>query len=156
MVSERECRPKGGVKCSAHGATGGEPNSAHEHFLTRSKYTYPFRVRLSKAEEFRRVFAQGNRTKDTVFTVLAKPNDRGFSRLGMVVSKKCAGHAVQRHRIKRLVRESFRVNRGRLPTLDIVVICQPTVLKMNNRQILNSLGKHWQKLKLQCTDWRLC
>lgn len=148
MVSERECRPRGDVKCSVHGATEVELNSALEQFLTRSKYTYPYHVRLSKAEEFRRVFAQGKRTRDTVFTVLAKPNGLGFCRLGMAIGKKCAGHAVQRHRIKRLVRESFRVNQRSLPALDIVVICQSTVLKMNNHQILNSLEKHWQRLKV--------
>jgi ribonuclease P protein component len=148
MVSERECRSRGGVKCSVHGATGVELNSVLEQFLTRPKYTYPYRVRLSKAEEFRRVFAQGKRTRDTVFTVLAKPNVLGFARLGMAIGKKCASHAVQRHRIKRLVRESFRVNQRSLPALDIVVMCQSTALKMNNHQILNSLEKHWQRLKV--------
>jgi ribonuclease P protein component len=148
MVSERECRPRGDAQCSVHGATGVESNSVLEQFLTLLKYIYPHRVRLSKAEEFRRVFAQGNRTRDTVFTVLARPNDLGFSRLGMAISKKCVGYAVQRHRIKRLVRESFRVNQRSLPALDIVVMCQSTVLKMNNHQILNSLEKHWQRLKV--------
>jgi ribonuclease P protein component len=147
MVSERECRPRGDVKCSVQGATGGESSSALEQFPAQSKYTYPSRVRLSKAEEFRRVFTQGKRTRDAVFTVLAKPNGLGFSRLGMAVGKKYVGQAVQRHRIKRLVRESFRVNQSSLPALDLVVMCQSTVAKMNNHQILNSLEKHWQRLR---------
>jgi ribonuclease P protein component len=148
MVSERECRLRGDVKCSVHDVTGVESNSALEQFLTRSRYAYTYRVRLSKAEEFRRVFTQGKRTRDTVFTILAKPNGLGFPRLGMAIGKKCVSHAVQRHRIKRLVRESFRVNQRGLPPLDIVVMCQSTALKMNNHQILNSLEKHWKRLKV--------
>ncbi len=147
MVSEHERRPRRGVKYSVHDATGVEPDSAPERSPTRSKYSFPYCVRLSQAEDFNRVFVKGNRTRDRNFTVLSRSNNLDFSRLGLAISKKCTSHAVQRNRIKRLIRESFRVHQSSLPALDIIVMCQPTVLKLNNRQILDSLEKHWQRLK---------
>ena len=55
-------------------------------------------------------------------TLLALANDRGNPRLGLVISRKAAGAAVARNRIKRLVRESFRHTQTQLGGFDIVVI----------------------------------
>lgn len=57
--------------------------------------------------------------------LLARPNLEGRPRLGLAISKRHAGNAVQRNLIKRIVRESFRLWQQRLPPMDIVVIAQP-------------------------------
>jgi len=53
--------------------------------------------------------------------VFAKPNGLDQARIGIVTSKKVAPRAVDRNRVKRMVREVFRSCRGRLGGLDVVV-----------------------------------
>ena len=67
------------------------------------------------------------------------------SRLGMAVSTKVAPRAVDRNRIKRLVRESFR-HTGALPDLDIVVIARPAARGADSSTLRTSLERHWRRL----------
>jgi ribonuclease P protein component len=53
--------------------------------------------------------------------VFAKPNDRAYPRLGLVVARKMERLAVDRNRIKRKLREAFRAQQGQLAGLDVVV-----------------------------------
>lgn len=54
--------------------------------------------------------------------MLAKAGARGEARLGMVVAKRHVKAAVARNRIKRFIREAFRLQQRRLAGLDIVVV----------------------------------
>jgi len=47
--------------------------------------------------------------------------DAGSARLGILVSRKHAAHAVERNRIKRCIREAFRLEQGTLGSLDLLV-----------------------------------
>lgn len=53
---------------------------------------------------------------------MAKPNERGYPRLAVVVSKRNVAEAVSRNYIKRVVREIFRQNQGRLCASDLVIL----------------------------------
>lgn len=90
--------------------------------------TRPRVSRLTRPAEFEQVFSQNQRARTDFYVVLARPNQAGIARLGLVIGKRLLPHAVDRNRVKRCVRESFRLVRSQLPACDFVVrlIGRPT------------------------------
>jgi ribonuclease P protein component len=78
-------------------------------------------ARLTRASEFARVFAENQRARTDSLLVLARPNGLGYARLGMVIGKRMLPRAVDRNRVKRCVRETFRLLLPQLPACDFVV-----------------------------------
>lgn len=78
-------------------------------------------ARLVKKAEFDRVFVENQRAKTDYVVVMARPNQVGYPRLGMVIAKRLLARAVDRNRVKRCVRESFRQVLPELPSCDFVV-----------------------------------
>lgn len=111
---------------------------------------FPRCRRLLNAEEYTRVFSKPKRSSDSLFTVLARPNESDLARLGLAVSKKNTRQAVDRNRIKRLVREDFR--HIDLRGLDFVVMNRQGIEKATNEQIRASLHSHWNKLARLCEN----
>lgn len=103
-----------------------------------------------KPADFGRVFKKAHRSSDRQLTILAAPNGLGYPRLGLAISKKHARRAVDRNRIKRMVRESFRLNQDILPAADFVVMAKPPTKTATGQQLLESLQHHWHRLKKQC------
>lgn len=110
-------------------------------------------VRLLKAAEYSRVFKNPVRSSDRYLTILAVPSEKSFARLGLAISKKNARRAVDRNRIKRLIRESFRLNQHELPAVDLVIMAKPITKSAENKQISHSLQEHWNRLKKQCAKF---
>ena len=79
-------------------------------------------------------------------TLLAIPNDLTHPRLGLAIPKKALKRAVWRNRVKRLVRESFRLHQHELPPIDIVVIAKGAVRDLDNPALLQLLDKLWRTL----------
>ena len=74
---------------------------------------------------FQAVFANKLRKSAGPLAVLAKPNGQPHHRLGLTVSRR-VGNAVKRHRIKRLLREAFRLNHANWPgRYDLVIVVYP-------------------------------
>ena len=78
-------------------------------------------ARLVAKADFDRVFADNQRAKTDYVVVMARPNSVGYPRLGMVIAKRLLARAVDRNRVKRCVRESFRQVLPELPACDFVV-----------------------------------
>jgi ribonuclease P protein component len=113
---------------------------------------FPRSSRLTQSLEFERVFAEPQRVSNKAFTLLARNNEIGYARLGMAISKKCAARAVQRNRIKRQARETFRMKRGDLADLDIIVLCRPAAATMSRTALKSALEQLWNRLIQQCRD----
>jgi ribonuclease P protein component len=103
-------------------------------------------ARLRRPGDYSRVFANPRKSADALFTVLARPRPVGGARLGLAISKKNLRRAVDRSRIKRLVRESFRRHRSGLGGLDVVVLARRGVSEHSNTEIFASLDRHWRRL----------
>lgn len=104
------------------------------------------RNRLQTAADFRTVFNAATRCSSANFTALVRRNELGIPRLGVVLAKRHIPKAVTRNRVKRLVRESFRMRSGQLPGLDIVVIATPPIADCTRPQLRASLDRLWQKV----------
>jgi ribonuclease P protein component len=108
------------------------------------------RHRLNQSKDFDRLFRKSERSSDGVITVLARRNGSEWSRLGMAISRKCAPRAVDRNRLKRIIRESFRHSRDQLQGLDLVVIGKRKRPLANSRDLAQSLERHWLVVSERC------
>jgi ribonuclease P protein component len=71
--------------------------------------------------------------------------------VGLVIAKKNVGKAVQRNRIKRLIRQSFRTLKPTLNNLDLVVLARKDADKLENQAIVDQLNQLWQDLAKKLT-----
>lgn len=103
--------------------------------------------RLTKSADFKAVFKNTDiRISTRYILLLARDNGLDHSRLGLVVAKRNVSKAVQRNRIKRNLRESFRYNKGRLAGFDLVLLCRGGIDKLNNGSIRTALTELWTQL----------
>ncbi|OOY70263.1 ribonuclease P protein component [Solemya velum gill symbiont] len=108
----------------------------------------PFRrtQRLLTAADYQRVFKKPLRSVDSSFMVLARKNSGGCARLGLAIAKKQLKRAVDRNRVKRVIRESFRQQAELLQGYDFVVLARRDTQQHYNDKLTASLERHWRKL----------
>ena len=103
--------------------------------------------RLKKRFEFRLVQLSGRRIHTPHFLLVIRPNALPNTRLGITVTKK-VGTAVQRNRIKRVVREVFRQNRQLFPAShDVVFIAKRGSSGVSYDSLLGELRRAANKLQ---------
>ncbi|GAB3395623.1 ribonuclease P protein component [Azotobacter armeniacus] len=78
--------------------------------------------------------------------LLARPNDLEHPRLGLVIGKKSVKLSVGRNRLKRLIRDSFRLNQDSLAGWDIVVVARKGLGELENAEVTQQFGKLWKRL----------
>jgi len=110
--------------------------------------TYEFNreSRLLTPGQFQAVFSKPLRFGSSHITILTTPNSTEHNRLGLAIAKKRVKLAVQRNRIKRQIRESFRLNQHNLPDIDLVVMVKSGTDKLENQEIKRQLEKIWRTI----------
>jgi ribonuclease P protein component len=95
--------------------------------------------RIRRPTEFRGIIREGIRFQSRHFRIYRCPNPLSHPRLGIAVGKH-VGSAVQRNRVKRLIREFFRLNKKGLPgSYDFVVVAKEGAALLTARQISGEL-----------------
>jgi len=118
--------------------------------LIQPSFSFPPFLRLKTPADFQQVFTQPVKSTDRYFTLLAIKNQLEHPRLGLAIAKKNSKRAVDRNKIKRVTRESFRLQQHELSALDIVVLARRDAANASSSQLTKSLEKHWVKLVKQC------
>jgi len=122
--------------------------------MVTKQVTYEFNreSRLLTPGQFQSVFSKPLRFGSRHFTLLItnnlsiQTNSANKCRLGLAIAKKRVKLAVQRNRIKRQIRESFRLNQHNLPDIDIVVMVKSGIDQLDNKEINQQLEKIWRKI----------
>jgi len=102
--------------------------------------------RLLEKADYGRVFKVGHRHHGKHFLVIFCANDIAEARLGIAVSRKVSPRAVVRNRIKRQIRETFRLNKSLLRGYDCVVVAKNAAAKIDQPDLRSLLQQHWQKI----------
>lgn len=134
------CLPDRGDLIETAGST---PETISTGRFTRS-------ARLLSPAEFKRVFSRARKYGLSHLTILVRANDLGYPRLGLAISRKHVKRAVGRNRIKRQIRESFRLHQDILGGCDVVVLGKPGVDKLDRRTLRALIDPSWQELAKRC------
>jgi ribonuclease P protein component len=102
--------------------------------------------RLHQPAEFREVRTRGRRLSDALFSLSVLANHETHPRLGLAIATRTFGSAVARNRIKRITRESFRLNQHTLPAVDVTVSARDAARHATLQDLRASLDKHWKSI----------
>jgi ribonuclease P protein component len=108
--------------------------------------------RLRSKLQFDALYASGKRIDDRFFGLRVRPNGLGYPRIGLAVAVKTAGNAVKRNRLRRLVREAFRLSQHELPAVDIVVAAKFPAAGAPATTLRASLATLWQRVIRTCAS----
>jgi len=107
-------------------------------------------LRLRSKLQFDAIYAGGRRIDDRYFALRIKANGLAHPRVGLAVAVKTAGNAVARNRIRRQVRESFRLSQMELPAVDIVVAAKFPAREAPVTTLRASLATLWKRVASTC------
>ena len=104
-------------------------------------------ARLRRAADFAALRHAPGRLDTRFFLIRYSCSEAGSARLGLAVSRRVSKRAVDRNRIKRNVRESFRQVRTRLPAFDLLLIARQQAATATGPALRADLDAAWFRLK---------
>lgn len=112
-----------------------------------SEYTFGKSRRLLNAADYKAVF-DGCEWKVSTkeHLCLSKRNSLNSPRLGLVIAKKNVKLAVHRNRIKRVIRDSFRLHQHNLPNIDIIILARRGLGDKTNTELHAEFANTWRRL----------
>lgn len=114
--------------------------------------TFARRYRLTKTDEFSSVFGFRRAIRGKLLMLHYQPRPDGLNdaRLGVVVGKKLLKKAVDRNRIKRIVREQFRLERPSLPACDLIIRLAVKPTPLDGKLVAGDFLALLEKLRRTC------
>ena len=100
---------------------------------------------LRKAADFVLPVNRAEIFKDSDFLIRHVDNHHGHARLGVAISKRRVKHAVKRNRIRRIIKETFRTCRLRLPGRDYLVSYRGMQNQIDAPMLHKKLVRFWQR-----------
>jgi ribonuclease P protein component len=149
MVSARACKPVAAEVLLKRVALRAERVSRLDVTADAGE-SFPRRLRLTRASEFKQVFQDNFRCADACVTILIGRKNGECPRLGFAIARKQVPRAVSRNRLKRLFRESFRKAQHRLPARDLVIMVRRDIVLAGPEQIRATMDQHWNSIIKQC------
>lgn len=107
---------------------------------------FPRRARLLKPADFKAVFESGKRHSEKHLTAVVATGLAPHPRLGLAIAKKSVAQAVDRNRIKRLVRESFREHQAQMQAADTVILARNSAVTASAAELRANLLRIWTRL----------
>lgn len=108
---------------------------------------FPKALRLLKPSDFKPVFDDAPvRSAHPQLLILSRFNQLDLPRLGLVIAKKNVRLAVERNRVKRIIRETFRMHQNELSGLDAVVLARRGLDNLDNAELHRLLNQQWRRL----------
>lgn len=104
-------------------------------------------ARLRRAADFAALRQASGRLGGRCFHLRYHHNGLATARLGLAISKRVSKRAVERNRLKRLLRESFRRVRGELPAVDLMVMAREQAAGRPGPELLADIDALWARLK---------
>ena len=111
-----------------------------------AEYRFTRDHRLLTSSDYRKVFNDAEFKVSCRYILMLAIRHKSLPRIGIVVSKKNISKAIQRNRVKRLVRESFRRTKSQIPNLDVVVLIRRGIEGLPNVIISSKMDFLWKDL----------
>ena len=102
--------------------------------------------RLLTKQAFDNVFFKPNKIQKACFSVLYRKNNHTLARLGCIIAKKKVKKAHDRHRIRRIIKESFR-QVSTIDLYDVIVIAKDGASAYDNKCLFQQLSEIWHQLE---------
>jgi ribonuclease P protein component len=108
---------------------------------------FPPTHRLLRPAEFQAVFdSAAFKIGEAQFLLLVRPNGLDHARLGLVIAKKKVRRSVDRNRLKRTVRESFRMHQAGLPAADVIFMARHDLTALPPEAFRAALEQSWKRM----------
>ena len=105
--------------------------------------SFSYRERLHSARQYQRVFKQANKSSSESLIMLFRKNNVGFPRIGIVAAKRKLKRAVDRNTVKRVIRDSFRLNKSKLPSYDFIIILKKPIQTIRSDKLRKEITAFW-------------